>query len=442
MSKVEPRILKGFRDYLPSKMIPRQKMIAAIEQTFQRFGFLPLMTPALEYLEVLTGKYGQEGDQLLYRFQDHGGRDVGLRYDLTVPLARVVAQYPQEVLLPFRRYQIAPVWRAENPARGRFREFVQCDADVVGSADMAADAELVQLGCELLEGLGVQSFRVRINNRKVLSGILFSIGQPSREEEVGILRTIDKLPKVGKDEALRLLETENGLSPDRAARLLELVASNGPPREILRGLDAAFKDDPVGKKGVAELLEVLEILEGAGIADRVELDLSIARGLAYYTGTIYETFLLDLPGYGSVMSGGRYDELVGVFRGQPVPAVGISLGIDRLLEGLVELGVLKTQGAVAPVLVTLFAKETAAYSARVARLLRAAGIGCELYPAAAKIGKQLARASENGQRWVVVAGPDEAARGEVAVKDLETRTQETMRLDALAAHLGARMAGS
>ncbi|HZN56944.1 MAG TPA: histidine--tRNA ligase [Planctomycetota bacterium] len=442
MSKVEPRILKGFRDYLPSKMIPRQKMIAAIEQTFQRFGFLPLMTPALEYLEVLTGKYGQEGDQLLYRFQDHGGRDVGLRYDLTVPLARVVAQYPQEVLLPFRRYQIAPVWRAENPARGRFREFVQCDADVVGSADMAADAELVQLGCELLEGLGVQSFRVRINNRKVLSGILFSIGQPSREEEVGILRTIDKLPKVGKDEALRLLETENGLSPDRAARLLELVASNGPPREILRGLDAAFKDDPVGKKGVAELLEVVEILEGAGIADRVELDLSIARGLAYYTGTIYETFLLDLPGYGSVMSGGRYDELVGVFRGQPVPAVGISLGIDRLLEGLVELGVLKTQGAVAPVLVTLFAKETAAYSARVARLLRAAGIGCELYPAAAKIGKQLARASENGQRWVVVAGPDEAARGEVAVKDLETRTQETMRLDALAAHLGARMAGS
>ena len=442
MSKVEPRILKGFRDYLPSKMIPRQKMIAAIEQTFQRFGFLPLMTPALEYLEVLTGKYGQEGDQLLYRFQDHGGRDVGLRYDLTVPLARVVAQYPQEVLLPFRRYQIAPVWRAENPARGRFREFVQCDADVVGSADMAADAELVQLGCELLEGLGVQSFRVRINNRKVLSGILFSIGQPSREEEVGILRTIDKLPKVGKDEALRLLETENGLSPDRAARLLELVASSGPPREILRGLDAAFKDDPVGKKGVAELLEVVEILEGAGIADRVELDLSIARGLAYYTGTIYETFLLDLPGYGSVMSGGRYDELVGVFRGQPVPAVGISLGIDRLLEGLVELGVLKTQGAVAPVLVTLFAKETAAYSARVARLLRAAGIGCELYPAAAKIGKQLARASENGQRWVVVAGPDEAARGEVAVKDLETRTQETMRLDALAAHLGARMAGS
>jgi histidyl-tRNA synthetase len=442
MSKVEPRILKGFRDYLPSKMIPRQKMIAAIEQTFQRFGFLPLMTPALEYLEVLTGKYGQEGDQLLYRFQDHGGRDVGLRYDLTVPLARVVAQYPQEVLLPFRRYQIAPVWRAENPARGRFREFVQCDADVVGSADMAADAELVQLGCELLEGLGVQSFRVRINNRKVLSGILSSIGPPSREEEVGILRTIDKLPKVGKDEALRLLETENGLSPDRAARLLELVASNGPPREILRGLDAAFKDDPVGKKGVAELLEVVEILEGAGIADRVELDLSIARGLAYYTGTIYETFLLDLPGYGSVMSGGRYDELVGVFRGQPVPAVGISLGIDRLLEGLVELGVLKTQGAVAPVLVTLFAKETAAYSARVARLLRAAGIGCELYPAAAKIGKQLARASENGQRWVVVAGPDEAARGEVAVKDLKTRTQETMRLDALAAHLGARMAGS
>jgi histidyl-tRNA synthetase len=440
MPKIEPRTLRGFRDYLPAKMIPRQKMIASIERTFQRFGFVPLMTPALEYLEILTGKYGEEGDQLLYRFKDNGGRDVGLRYDLTVPLARVAAQYPAEVSLPFRRYQIAPVWRAENPARGRFREFVQCDADIVGSRDMAADAELVTLGCELLQGLGVEQFTVRINNRKILAGLMASIGVEAGAAEMGILRTVDKLPKIGEDETARLLREENGLDAGRVARIFEFLKIEGATADILARLERLFDETSVARKGCAELREVFAILEGAGVAGRVEVDLSIARGLTYYTGTIYETFLGNLPGYGSVMSGGRYDELVGVFRGEDIPAAGISLGIDRLLEGLVELKLLGEEKSVAPVLITVFGADTAAYSARVARLLRASGIGCELYPAYAKMKKQLGRAGDSGQRWVIIAGSDEIAKEQVKVKDMQSGEQEPVGLDALAAYLAPRVA--
>ncbi len=442
MPKIEPRVLRGFRDYLPAKMIPRQKMLSSIERTFQRFGFLPLMTPALEYLDILTGKYGEEGDQLLYRFKDHGDRDVGLRYDLTVPLARVVAQYTSEIPLPFRRYQIAPVWRAENPARGRFREFVQCDGDIVGSRDMAADAELVVLGCELLEGLGVEKFTVRVNNRKILSGLMASIGVEPGPGEAGVLRTIDKLPKIGEDETVRLLQEENKLDADRIRKVLDFLRIQGSPPEILDGLDRTFEDGSVGRKGAAELREVFAVLLGAGVSGSVEIDLSIARGLAYYTGTIYETFLGGLPGYGSVMSGGRYDELIGVFRGEDIPAVGISLGVDRLLEGLVELKLLEEEKSVAQVLVTVFGADTAAYSARVARILRSGGMACELYPAYGKLKKQFGRANDSGQRWVIVAGPDEMAKGQAAVKDLETGQQELVGLDGLVAYLGQRVSPS
>ena len=198
MSSVEPRLLRGFRDYLPPKMIPRSAMLAKIEATFQRFGFVPLLTPALEYYDILGGKYGDEGEKLLYRFRDQGDRDVALRYDLTVPLARVVAQY-RDLVMPFRRYQIAPVWRAERPQRGRFREFFQCDADIVGSESVSADAELLQLACELLSELGVENFQIRVNNRKILSGLMGKIGVATGPAENGILQTIDKLPKVGEE---------------------------------------------------------------------------------------------------------------------------------------------------------------------------------------------------------------------------------------------------
>ncbi|MBI4605505.1 MAG: histidine--tRNA ligase [Planctomycetes bacterium] len=438
MSKVEPRVLKGFRDHLPAKMVPRQQMLGAIERTFSRFGFLPLMTPALEYLEVLTGKYGEEGDSLLYRFKDHGDRDVGLRYDLTVPLARVVAMYP-EITLPFRRWQIAPVWRAENPARGRFREFVQCDGDIVGSPDMNADAEVVQLACELLRALGVERFAVRINNRKVLSGLMRRIGVAEGAAEAGVLRTIDNLPKIGEDEAARLLREENGLGAEPVRQVFDFLAIRGEPLEVLGRAGSLFEDGSIGQKGVSELKEVFEISAAVGLGGELELDFSIARGLNYYTGTIYEAFLGSLPGYGAVMGGGRYDGLIGVFKGQEIPGVGISLGIDRLLEGLVELKLLEERARVARVLVTVFGPATAAYSARAAQALRAGGIACELFPAYAKVGKQFRHAERAGQRWVVVCGADEQAKGAVAVKDLETGKQEEVALDALLAYLAERV---
>jgi histidyl-tRNA synthetase len=441
MSKVEPRILRGFRDYLPARMIPRQKMLGSIERTFTRFGFLPLMTPALEYLEILTGKYGDEGDTLLYRFKDHGDRDVGLRYDLTVPLARVVAMYPQEITLPFRRWQIAPVWRAENPARGRFREFVQCDGDIVGSPDMAADAEVVQLACELLEGLKVQQFSIRLNNRKVLSGLMSSIGVAPGAGEVGVLRTIDKLPKIGKDETARLLREENGLDAEQSARVFDFLEIGGTPGEKLERVAALFEEGSIGRQGARELGEILAIVAAVGLARQVEVDLSIARGLNYYTGTIYEAFLGNLPGYGAVMGGGRYDGLIGVFKGEQIPGVGISLGIDRLLDGLVELKLLEVETAVAKVLVTVFGAATAPYSARIASSIRRAGIPCELFPSYAKIPKQFRHAERQKARWVVVCGPDEEAKGIVKVKDMDRRQEEAVPLDALAAYLTARVPG-
>lgn len=440
MSTAEPRVLKGFRDYLPEKMVPRQRMLRRIERTFERFGYLPLMTPALEYLEILTGKYGEEGESLIYRFRDQGGRDVALRYDLTVPLARVVAQYP-EISLPFRRYQIAPVWRAEKPARGRFREFVQCDADIVGSADMAADAEVVCLAAELLSDLGVQDFAIRVNNRKVLSGLIEKIGIREPEREPAILRTIDKLPKIGEEETRRLLREENGLEGGQIDQVFEFLGARGDPKEVFDGLRRFFEGIEKGLQGVAELEEVFSILRAIGLEARVHLDLAIARGLNYYTGTIYEAFLTGLPGFGAVIGGGRYDSLIGIFRGEEIPGVGVSLGVDRLLEGLSELRLVDAIATVASVMVTVFGQAGASYAARVAARIRAAGIPCALFPAYRKLTKQFQYAERAGFRWVVVAGPDEESRGEVAVKDLASGSQESMPIERIAEYLKARASG-
>lgn len=430
MATVEPRILRGFRDYLPREMISRQEMLAAVERVFHRYGYLPLMTPALEYSEILLGKYGDEGDQLLYRFRDNGGRDVALRYDLTVPLARAVAQYA-DFVKPLRRYQVAPVWRAEKPGRGRFREFVQCDGDIVGSAEPLADAEVIQLGADMLEELGVEKFRIRFNNRKVLSGLMGTAGV-SRQDEAGVLRTIDKLPKIGEEATRKLLAEENRLEAAPIETIFQFLGISGSCREVLARLADFFDDGSIGKEGWRELEAVHGILEAVGLEDRITLDLSIARGLNYYTGTIYETFLEDLPGFGAVMSGGRYDGLIGVFSRDDVPAVGISLGMDRLLAGLGELGLVAAKLSTASVLVTVFAADTAALSARVARDLRRAGIACELFPQFSKLGKQLRHAERTEKRFAVIVGPDEASRGIAQLKDLAARSQEEVPLDDLA----------
>ncbi len=418
MSKVNARVLKGFRDYLPDTMLPKQRMLDAVSRVFESCGFAPLSTPALEYSDILVGKYGDEGDKLLYRFRDNGDRDVALRYDLTVPLARVMGMN-RSLPLPFKRYQIAPVWRAEKPGRGRYREFLQCDVDIVGAPDLMADAECVAVGAATLRALGVERFVVRVNNRKLLTALMDRLGVADGEPTMAVLRSVDKLPKIGEAAVRELLATENGLGPDAVDAVFEFLSM---PAE---GLAEFFAASEVGRLGAEELNTLLALCAEQGLSDFVEIDLSIARGLDYYTGTIYETFLLDLEDLGSVMSGGRYDELLGMFGGQSTPAVGISLGVDRLFAGLTELGLTDAAPSPTQVLVTVFSEETRAASYGVAAALRGAGIPAEIYPGNARMKKQLKYADQRGIPHVVIAGPDEVARGELQLKTLKTGEQQT-----------------
>lgn len=413
------RVLKGFRDYLPDTMLPKQRMLDRVAQVFESFGFAPLATPALEYSEILVGKYGEEGDKLLYRFTDNGGRDVALRYDLTVPLARV-AGMNKHLPRPFKRYQIAPVWRAEKPGRGRFREFLQCDIDIVGSDDLMADAECMAVGAAVLDALGVQRYVLRFNNRKLLTALLERLGIPEGEAAMAVLRTVDKLPKIGEAGVRAALADENHLAAPTIDALFEFLRLD--PSQLA----AWAGDHAVGRRGAEEVREVLELAEALGIADRVEVDLSIARGLDYYTGTIYETFLRDLEEIGSVMSGGRYDNLLGMFAGENIPAVGISLGVDRLFSALTELKLVEAEGSPTRVLVTCFSPSTRADSYRIAAELRAAGVPSETFLGTPRMGKQIKYADQRRIPLVVVAGPDELARGQVTLKILATGAQETV----------------
>ena len=424
MSKIVARVLKGFRDYMPENCLPKERMQRQIAGVFESFGFAPLQTPALEYAECLLGKYGDEGDKLLYRFRDNGDRDVAMRYDLTVPLARVVAMNGN-IIRPFKRYQIAPVWRAEKPGRGRFREFMQCDVDIVGSADMMADAECLAVGSAVLNALGIDDFVIRINNRKLLTAMLARFDIAEGEPALGVLRTIDKLPKIGEANVRKLLANENGLSNTAIDGIFEFLAL--PADALLEW----FSDDETGRLGAEELNKVLQMAAEMGLADHVEIDLSIARGLDYYTGTIYETFLRSDEGLGSVMSGGRYDGLLSMFGGQDIPAVGISLGVDRLFYGLLEAGLLQEQRSPTTLLVGVFSEGERKLSYDVAAKLRAAGINAETYPGTPRMKKQLQYANRQGIVHVALVGQKEADSGLIILKNMENGEQESLTIDDL-----------
>lgn len=434
---VKPRTLKGFRDYLPAADIPRQAMLRRIVDVFEGFGFGPLTTPAIEYSEVLLGKYGDEGDKLLYRFLDNGERDVALRYDLTVPLARVVAQHRPSS--PFRRYQIAPVWRAEKPSKGRFREFMQCDVDIVGEPSMRADAECMMVGLAVLTALEVPGFVMRVNNRKVLDGMMARIGAADAERVV-VLRGVDKLPKIGKEGVKAELLRETSLSGDAIESLFAVLETPVTTIAELEALSDLFDD--TGKLGVAELIELLEIVQAAGYGGQVEVDLSIARGLDYYTGTIYETFVTGREDFGSVMSGGRYDELLGMFLKTSVPAVGISLGVDRLLSLLVDLELVQERQTVANVYVALADDEGYGEMAKLSRLMREQGLRVEQSMAAKKLGKQFKAANSRGISWVVLAGADERAAGTVSIKNMTSGEQSAVPIDEAPKWLAQRVEAS
>jgi histidyl-tRNA synthetase len=425
---IQPRILKGFRDYPPELMIPREHLMEKARQVYRSYGFAPIDTPALEYTDILLGKGGSETDKQLYRFTDNGGRDVALRFDLTVPFARFAAMHIGQLGTPFKRYHIAPVWRGENTQRGRYREFVQCDFDTIGTTSNAEDIEVALVIHDLMVALGFERFQVRVNNRLVLNGLLEELGLAGQTTRV--LRALDKLPKVGReavlDEMTVIAEGESGpvVTRDRAERVLALSQTEGSNAEVLDRLQRDFGTNAKAADGIARLRQLLDVARVAGVPEeRLRLDLSIARGLDYYTGTIYETFLGDLPGIGSVCSGGRYDDLAGLYTKQKLPGVGASLGLDRLLAAMEELNLLPKVSTPAPVLVVQFSADRLGEYQQMARSLRAAGIGVEVYPEAKKVGQQLQYADKRGFRVALIAGPDEFAQGVWNVKDLRTQTQ-------------------
>ena len=421
--KVQP--LKGFRDYGPEEMLVREQMIDRVRGVFESFGYAPIHTPALEYSDVLLGKYGDEGEKLLYRFDDNGGRDVALRYDLTVPLARFVASNPN-LRFPFRRYHIAPVWRAERPQRGRFREFYQCDVDLLGVDTAAADAECILIDFLVMKALGLDGFRIEVNHRGFLDGLLEHFGVP-KEGHIGVMRALDKVDKVSREELIELVVAE-GVHEATALLLVSVGDVAGSNQERLDACRNLVEGNAKAGEALDRLEAVFAAVFEAEESAPVFFTPAVARGLDYYTGIVYEPFLPKSYGVGSVMSGGRYDGLIGMFASAQVCAVGISLGIDRLLSALEAHGE-KQEIRLSRVMVCAMPELDAACFG-IAQLVRrfsgGRGCGVELYPKAVKLKKQLDYANKKGIEVLVIPGPDELAQGRVMVKQMSTGEQETV----------------
>lgn len=433
---IKPQTLKGFRDHLPGAMLARERLIDAARAVYRSYGFSPIDTPALEYSEILLGKGGEESDKQLFRFTDQGDRDVALRFDLTVPFARFAAQHLQEIGTPFKRYHIATVWRAEKPQRGRYREFMQCDFDTIGTDSNIADVETLLVIHDLLERIGFARFTIRVNHRQLLNGLLETIGLA--EHSSGVLRALDKLSKAGRDAVLDELTRDVGAEESQARQVLEFAELSGDPQEILSRVETSLRGNERGLEGVARLRELFECALTAGLpSDRVVLDVSIARGLDYYTGTIYETFLDELPAIGSVCSGGRYDNLAELFTRQTLPGVGASLGLDRLLAAMEELGLLEDAATPAAVFIPLFDARRLGEYQRIGRLLRAAGIAAEVFVQAKPLKKQLQYADRKRFRAALIAGENEFAEGQWQVKDLREKSQTQVAEADLVEHLHA-----
>jgi histidyl-tRNA synthetase len=458
MSSAKTQPARGMRDFLPADVRKREYVIGVIKSVYERYGFEPLETPAVENIETLMGKYGEEGNQLIFKIlkrgehEKTGEADLALRYDLTVPLARVVAQYQNELPKFFKRYQIQPVWRADRPARGRFREFYQCDVDVLGSRSMVVEAELIAAASDALVRLNFNRFIVRLNHRKVLTGILEVAGVP-KEKHADALVSLDKLDKIGEEGVLEEFKERKVMFDESAKKIVQLfldvrvgivadayfkaergledilnpTESNAMNTAILSRLEEFIGSNEAGSDGIRELRKIIELLATNGQVSNAEISPTLARGLSYYTGAIFEIEVPNLKG--SLGGGGRYDNLVGMFLGKDVPACGFSLGLERIIVVMSEREMFPAELVASPadVMVTIWNEDSVSESLVLATELRSQGLRVDLYPEADKMGKQFKYASARGISFVAILGDDERARGEVAIKDLRSGEQRSVK---------------
>jgi histidyl-tRNA synthetase len=443
----KPSIPKGTRDFTSTEMVRRNFIFDTVRTIFQKFGFQPIETPAMENLSTLLGKYGEEGDKLLFRMlnsgdflsdvseQDFSEKNLnrlslkmcekGLRYDLTVPFARFVVQHQSEISFPFKRYQIQPVWRADRPQKGRYREFYQCDVDVVGSNSLLNEAELLQIIAEVFQALNIRVV-VKLNNRKILSGIAELIGQSDRITDITV--AIDKLEKIGVEKVNEELLSK-GLSTEAVDTLQPVIQLSGTNDEKLDQLESLFTDIAVGSEGVAEIRAILAYAELLKIPAPIELDLTLARGLNYYTGAIIEVKSADVQ-IGSICGGGRYDNLTGVFGLPGVSGVGISFGADRIYDVLAQLDVFPPDAAqTTRVLFINFGPAEEKYVLPLLAKVREAGIKAEIYPEAAKMKKQMAYADSKSVAYVAMVGENEIAGNRISLKNMTTGEQKSVTLE-------------
>ncbi len=423
----KPKLLSGFRDSLPADMIERLRLMGIIRNVFESYGFDPIETPSLEYFETLAGKEGGDSEMLMYDFNDRGDRHIGLIYDLTVPVSRMIA-CNQDIPIPFKRYQFQRVWRADRPQKGRFREFHQCDVDIFGDNETTSDAEIIAVISSALSAIGFTEFVVKVNSREILHGVL-RINHVPEEKMRSVIIEIDKLDKIGHDGVLKELEK---LEVKKSAEILEMISCEGTSEEKIEFIKKGISEDEVG---ISALNQVSEIIKFAKLQRaKVEFDPSLARGQSYYTGPVFEASLTNLK-IGSVAGGGRYDKLVGIFSGRDIPAVGASLGFDRILTAMKELELTENKESVTDVYILHFGGASLEYSLKVAEILRKESMNVMVGFGTKKMKWQMKYAVSKGVKAILIIGDEEVEKNIIAVKDTATREQKSVAFDELVAVL-------
>ena len=429
MNKVQPKTLSGFMELLPNEQVLFNQMLDKIRSSYEKFGFLPIDTPVIESSQVLLAKAGGETEKQLYNFTK-GDSDLTLRFDLTVPLAKYVAEYYKQIKFLFRRYQIGKVYRGERAQRGRFREFYQCDIDIIGDGNLSIinDAEIPGVMYETFKSLGLENFSIHINNRKILNGLFEAANV--KEKSVDIMRTIDKIEKIGKETVVAIFKDDYNMKEESISKIVSLIEINGTTDEKLEKLDSLGIDNELYQKGVEELKEVVKYIRLFNIPDETfEIDLSIARGLDYYTGTVYETFLNDYKSIGSICSGGRYNDLAGYYTDKELPGVGMSIGLTRLFFILNDIELIKTDKKSISDVLVISMVEDVSKSIEVANELRNAGINTEIYFENKKIKAKFKYADRLNIPYVIVIGEDEIKSDILTIKNMQEGTQEQLKIE-------------